>query len=60
MDLLGPCSGFVFISFTIRITKQHPVNISFPKKVQQIREVQLVLPCLSIKIEHRYPCFIAE
>ena len=26
---LGPCSRSVLITFTVRVTKQHPVNISF-------------------------------
>ena len=38
---LGPC----LLLFTVRVTKQHPVNISCLKKlVQCIIEVQSVLP----------------
>ena len=33
--------GTVLITFTVRVTKQHPVNISFLKKlVQRIVEAQ--------------------
>jgi len=43
---LSPCSRSVLITFTFRVTKRHPVNISFVKKlVQRIIGVQLVLPC---------------
>ena len=28
----SPCSRSVDITFTVRVTKQHPVNISFLKK----------------------------
>ena len=28
---MGPCSRSVLITFTVRVTKQHPVNISFKK-----------------------------
>jgi len=28
---MGPCSMSVLITCTVRVTKQHPVNISFPK-----------------------------
>ena len=28
---LSPCSRFVLITFTVRVTKQHPVNLSFLK-----------------------------
>jgi len=28
---MGPCSRSVLITFTVRVTKQHPVNISFLK-----------------------------
>ena len=28
---MGPCSRSVHITFTVRVTKQHPVNISFLK-----------------------------
>ena len=43
---MGPWSRSVLITFTVRVTKQHPVNISFLKKlVQLIIEAQSVLPC---------------
>jgi len=29
---LSPCSRSVLITFTFRVTKRHPVNISFVKK----------------------------
>jgi len=32
---MGPCSRSVLITFTVRVTKQHPVNISFLKKLVQ-------------------------
>ena len=39
------CSRSVLITFTVRVTKQHPVNISFLKNlVQRIIEAQSVLP----------------
>ena len=28
---MGPCSRSVLITVTVRVTKQHPVNISFLK-----------------------------
>jgi len=38
-------NGSVLITFTVRITKQHPVNISSLKKlVQRIIEAQSILP----------------
>jgi len=41
----GPCSRSVLITFSVRVTKQHPANISFLKKlVQRIIEAQLILP----------------
>jgi len=37
--------GSVLITFTVRVIKQHPVNISFLKKlVQRIIEAHSVLP----------------
>jgi len=43
---LSPCSRSLFITFTVRVTKQHHVNISFLKKLEQrIIEAQSVLPC---------------
>ena len=37
--------GSVLITFTVHVTKQQPVNISFQKKlVQRIIEAQSVLP----------------
>ena len=41
---MGPRSRSVFIIFTVRVTKQHPVNISFLQNlVQRIIEAQLIL-----------------
>jgi len=38
-------NGSVLITFTVRVTKQHSVNISFLKKiVQRIIEAQSILP----------------
>jgi len=31
----SPCSRSVLITFTVRVTKQHPVNISFLKTLVQ-------------------------
>jgi len=39
---LSPCSRSVLVTFTYRITKRHPVNISFIKKTSAS---QSVLPC---------------
>jgi len=37
--------GSVLITYTVHVTKQHPVNISFLKKlVQRIIEAHSVLP----------------
>ena len=42
---MGPCSRSVLITFTVRVTKQHPVNISYLNKlVQRIIEAQSVVP----------------
>jgi len=42
--------GSVLITFTVRVTKQHPVNIIFIKKlVQRIIEAQSILPCFNLK-----------
>ena len=42
---MGFCSRSVLITFTVRVTKQHHVNISFLKKlVQSIIKAQSVLP----------------
>ena len=42
---LNPCSRSGLITFTVRITKRHPVNISFLKKLVQCSiESQSVLP----------------
>jgi len=42
---LSPGSRSVLITFTLRITKRHPVNKSFLKKlVQRIIEAQSFLP----------------
>ena len=42
---MGPCSRSVFITFTVRVAKKHPVNISFLKKlVQRSIEAQSILP----------------
>ena len=43
---LSPCSMSVRITFTVRVTKRHPVNISFLEDlVQRIIEAQSVFPC---------------
>ena len=40
----SPSSRSVHVTFTVRVTKQHPVNISFLKNlVQRIIEAQLIL-----------------
>ena len=39
------CSRSVLIAFTFPVTKRHPVNINFQKKVQHVKEVQSVLSC---------------
>jgi len=31
MCIIYPCSRSVIFTFTVRVTKQHPVNISFRK-----------------------------
>jgi len=42
---LSPCSRSVLIAFTFHVTKRHPFNISFLKKlVQRVIEAHLVLP----------------
>jgi len=42
---MGPCSRSVLITFIVRITHQHPANISFLKKlVQRSIEAQSLLP----------------
>ena len=43
---MSPCSRSVLITFTVRVTKRHPVNISFLKRlVQSNIEAQSILPC---------------
>jgi len=42
---MGPCSRSVLITFTVRVTKQYAVNISFLKKLaHRIIEAKTVLP----------------
>ena len=59
---MGPCSRSVLITCTVRVTKQHPVNISFLKKAYAAHYRGTIgLRCrFRIEIKHRYPCFIAE
>ena len=33
---LSPCSRSVLIAFTFRVTKRHPVNVSFLKKTSAV------------------------
>ena len=40
---MGPCSRSVLITCTVRVTKQHPVNIKSKKLMQRIKEVHSVL-----------------
>jgi len=52
----SPCSRSMLITFTVRLTKQHPVNISFLKK--QVQRTKLV-PIFYSAIKHGYQCFMS-
>ena len=60
--LLARTQSLVLFTFTARLTKQHPVNISFLKKtVQRIIHCSHNRSCrLRIEIKHLLSCFIAE
>ena len=57
---LSPCSRSVIITFTVRVTKQHPVNISFLKTSAAHYRRTIGIAALKIEIKHLYRCFIAE
>ena len=61
---MGPCSRSVHITFTVRLTKQHPVNISFLEKLVQRGRVRvnkalvLVHSCFNSYAHERVPILI--